>query len=61
MMYKKNEVLTDATVSHLLRVITSLQEERRLLNEDRAAVNNIATLNFDLAQVDADRIKEQAG
>ena len=61
MMYKKNEVLTDATVSHLLRVITSLQEERRLLNEDRAAVNNVATLNFDLAQVDADRIKEQAG
>ena len=61
MMYKKNEVLTDATVSHLLRVITSLQEERRLLNEDREAVNNIATLNFDLAQVDADRIKEQAG
>ena len=58
MMYKKNEVLTDATVSHLLRVITSLQEERRLLNEDRAAVNNVATLNFDLAQVDADRIKE---
>ena len=57
MMYKKNEVLTDATVSHLLRIITQLQEERRLLNEDRAAVNNVATLNFDLAQVDADRIK----
>ena len=31
-----------------------------MLNEDRAAVNNVATLNFDLAQVDADRIKEQA-
>ena len=49
MMYKKNEVITDATVQQLLRVITDLQEERRLLNEDRAAVNNVATLNFDLA------------
>ena len=27
---------------------------------DREAVNNVATLNFDLAQGDADRIKEQA-
>lgn len=37
-----------------------MKEEKRLMELDREAVNNVATLNFDLAQNDADRIKEQA-
>ena len=59
-MYKKNEILTHSTVQHLMRVITQLQNEKKLMEMDREAVNNVATLNFDLAQNDADRIKEQA-
>lgn len=59
-MHKKKEILTDATVKKLLRVIEHLQEEKRLMELDREAVNNVATMNFDLAQKDADRIKEQA-
>lgn len=49
MMYKKNEVLTNEVVQRLLRVITQLQEEKKLMEIDREAVNNVATLNFDLA------------
>ena len=30
------------------------------MEEDQEAVNNVATMNFDLAQRDADRIKAQA-
>ena len=60
MLYKKNEVLTQGTVQHLMKVISQLQREKELMNIDREAINNVATLNFDLAQNDADRIKEQA-
>ena len=59
-MHKKKDILADAVVKKLLRVINHLQEERKLMELDREAVNNVATLNFDLAQNDADRIKEQA-
>lgn len=59
-MHKKDEVLSHAVIQHLMRIISQLQEEKRLMQLDREAVNNVATLNFDLAQNDADRIKEQA-
>ena len=41
-------------------MITSLKKEMEQMNVDREAVINVATLNFALAQKDADRIKEQA-
>lgn len=59
-VHKKKDILTDAVVKKLIRVIENLQEERRLMELDREAVNNVAALNFDLAQDDADRIKRQA-
>jgi hypothetical protein len=58
MLYKKQEVLTDEVVQKLLRVVTKLENDIKLRDLDREAVNNVATLNFDLAQKDADRIKE---
>ena len=60
MMHRKDEILTKGVVKHLMRIISQLQEEKRQMIIDREAVNNVATLNFDLAQGDADRIKEQA-
>ena len=59
-MYKKNEVLTDAVVQHLMKVISQLQKEKQMMEVDKEAIVNVAALNFDLAQQDADRIKEQA-
>ena len=59
-MHKKDEVLAQEIVHRLLSVITKLQEEKKLMQIDREAVNNVAILNFDLAQNDADRIKGQA-
>ena len=57
MMYKKKDVITNATVNHLLKVIEELKKENELMNTDREAVNNVAVFNFDLVQRDADRIK----
>ena len=60
MMYKKNEVLTDAVIQRLQSTVSHLQNEIKLRDIDREAVNNVAIMNFDLAQSDADRIKKQA-
>ena len=59
-MHKKNEVLTDSVVQHLMRVITQLKKEKEQMEVDKEAIVNVAAMNFDLAQNDADRIKEQA-
>ena len=59
-MHKKNEVLTNAVVQHLMRVITQLKKEKEQMEVDKEAIVNVAAMNFDLAQNDADRIKEQA-
>ena len=41
-------------------MISKLRHEKKLMETDQAAINNVAVLNFDLAQADADRIKVQA-
>ena len=48
-MHKKKDILKDAVVKKLLKVIVNLKEEMKLMDIDREAVNNVATLNFDLA------------
>ena len=59
-MYKKNEVLTNTVVQKLMGMISKLRHEKKLMETNQAAINNVAVLNFDLAQADADRIKVQA-
>ena len=49
MIYKKNEVLTNAVVKRLITVISQLQREIKLRDQEREAISNVATLNFDLA------------
>mmetsp|Transcript_28802 Transcript_28802/g.38414 ORF Transcript_28802/g.38414 Transcript_28802/m.38414 type:complete len:123 (+) Transcript_28802:661-1029(+) len=57
---KKKEIMKDAVVRKLLAKIAALERDIELRDEERQAVNNVATLNFELAQKDADRIKEQS-
>eukprot|EP00354_Favella_ehrenbergii_P000569 CAMPEP_0170454256 /NCGR_PEP_ID=MMETSP0123-20130129/2573_1 /TAXON_ID=182087 /ORGANISM="Favella ehrenbergii, Strain Fehren 1" /LENGTH=52 /DNA_ID=CAMNT_0010716917 /DNA_START=407 /DNA_END=565 /DNA_ORIENTATION=+ len=52
--------MKDAVVRKLLAKIAALERDIELRDEERQAVNNVATLNFELAQKDADRIKEQS-
>ena len=48
-MHKKDEVLTQAVVQHLMRIITNLKNEIHQREKDKEAIENVATLNFDLA------------
>ena len=40
-----------------MRVITHLKKEKDQMEVDKEAIVNVAAMNFDLAQNDADRIK----
>ena len=48
--FKKREILKDAVVKKLLAKIASLEKEMARKDEERSAINNVATLNFELAQ-----------
>lgn len=52
--------MRDTVCKRLVARISELEGEIVKRDEERAAVNNVAILNFDLAQQDADRIKQQA-
>lgn len=60
MMSKKDEVIKNSVVDHLLKVIQQLKHEKEMMIMDRDAVNNVAILNFEIVQRDADTIRAQA-
>jgi len=57
---KKKEIMKDALCKRLCARICELEKDIAMRDEEREAINNVAILNFDLAQKDADRIKGQA-
>ena len=59
-MHKKKDILKDRLCKRLCAKIAELEGEIVKKDEEREAINNVAILNFDLAQKDADRIKGQA-
>ena len=55
--YKKLDVLQNATVKKLSQIIAQMRVDRQRMIDDQEAIQNVARMNFDLAQRDADRIK----
>ena len=54
--HKKDEFLRNKFVEKLIWIIKQMQLDRKKILEDKEAVNNVAMMNFALAQKDADRI-----
>jgi hypothetical protein len=55
---KRDEFLHDNFVKKLIHIIKQMEEDKRRILEDKEAVNNVALMNFEIAQRDADRIAE---
>lgn len=47
-MSKKDEVIKNSVIDHLLKVIQQLKHEKEMMILDREAVNNVAILNFEI-------------
>ena len=53
---KRDDFLHQKFVEKLLNIIKQLRYENQKILEDKEAVSNVAQMNFELAQRDADRI-----
>lgn len=53
---KRDDFLHHNFVEKLLNIIKQLRYENQKILEDKEAVSNVAQMNFELAQIDADRI-----
>ena len=56
--YKKSDILKSVTIKKLSQIIAQMRIDKQSVLDEREAILNVSQMNFDMAQRDADRIKE---